>query len=154
MLINGERINVPFRREIVFPRVEGDIVFTAVAVSTIDEFESLCPEVEPKVEKDLKGNVVRVLVDDPQYMTALRERMNRKFDYQVVRSLENVQWETVDLKDPSSWKNWRTEAVAIGLSDVEVTTLANRVYDTLQPTRELIDEQKKSFLAKQDPKTV
>lgn len=153
MLINGERINVPFRREIVFPRVQGDIVFTATAVSIEEEFEKLCPPIEPAIERDAKDNIVRVKVDDPKYIAKIKERQDRKFDLQVISALENVEWETVDRKDPDSWKNWRKEAIGAGLSDIEVIDLVNRVFETLRPSAELVEEQKKSFLAQQGQET-
>jgi len=85
MLINGQKINAPFRREIRFPRVEGDIVFTAQAVACSEEFDQLCPEIEPKVERDLNGNVTRVLHDDPAYIKKFRDRGVKKFDFQVLK---------------------------------------------------------------------
>lgn len=150
MLINGERINVPFRREIRFPRVEGDIVFTAEAVSVSEHFDKHCPAIDPKIERDKDNNIVKVKVDDPKYIAAVQERNDRKFDLQVIKSLTNVVWDTVDLEDPSSWKNWKKEALACGLSDLEVIDLVNRVFETMRPSAALIKEQKESFLAKQD----
>jgi hypothetical protein len=152
MLINGEKINAPFRREIVIPRVEGDIVFNATAVSVEQKFLELCPVIEPKTQKDAKGNIVKYLYDDPDYVKRSQERLMRKLDLQVIMSLENVKWETVVLEDPETWKNWKTEAVESGLSDWEVNSLQNQVVETLQPSRELIDEMKKRFLASQDLK--
>lgn len=151
MLINGERINAPFRREIVFPRVEKDIVFTAKAVSTTKDFERLCPAPEPKIERDSKGEFIRVVIDDPVYKKKLDERHTRKLDYQVIKCLEGVEWETVDIEDPNTWENWKNEAIEIGLSDVEIMTLIGKVLETLQPSEELIEESRQSFLASRGP---
>lgn len=152
MLINGQKINAPFRREIRFPRVEGDIVFTAQAVACSEEFDQLCPEIEPKVERDLNGNVTRVLHDDPVYIKKFRDRGVKKFDFQVLKCLVDVTWETVDFKDPESWKNWRNEAREIGLSDIEIMVMLNKIVECLNPTQEVVEEARKSFLAQKDQK--
>lgn len=149
MLINGERINVPFRQEIRFPRVEGDIVFKAEAISVSEHFEKYCPAVEPKIERDLNNQIVKVHFDDPKYVAAVQERNDKKFDLQVIKSITNVVWETVDLEDSSSWKNWKKEALQSGLSDLEIIDLINRVFDTLRPSASLVKEQRESFLAEQ-----
>lgn len=153
MKINGERVNAPFRREIVFPRVEGDIVFTAVSVSCTEKFEQLCPPIKPKVDRDPSGKVLKVHNDSPEFKEKEDDRINKKFDLQVIMSLENATWETVDLDDPESWKNWRAEALEAGLSELEIMTLIRQVIETLQPTPEVIEEAKKRFLATAAQKT-
>lgn len=152
MLINGERVNEPFRRELRYPRLNGDIVLQATSISCSKDFEDLYPAPEPPSEKDVRGNVVKVLHDDPEYHKKINERTICKFDYQVIRSLENVKWETVDLQDPKTWKNWRMEAVESGLSDLEVLDIINKVIETLQPSTELVERMKKDFLATQGQK--
>lgn len=152
MLINGERVNVPYRQNITFPRVEGDLVFTAEAVSVAEHFDRLCPPIEPKITRDKDNNIVKVHVDDDGYIRAIQDRNDKKFDLQVIKSLTNVVWETIDLEDPSSWKNWKKEALSTGLSDLEVIDLVNKVFDTMRPTAALIKEQRESFLATQDQK--
>lgn len=153
MLIDGQKVNIPFKRTIKFPRVEGDIIFTAVAVPCSDEFDGFCPSPEPPSIKDVKGNLVRIDFDDATYKKQVRAWHISRFDHQVIKSLENVQWETVDLKDPKTWGNWRKECVELGLSDTEVISLLNQVIETHQPSNELIEQMRSDFLATQALKT-
>lgn len=153
MLINGLKINIPFRRDIVIPRVDEDIVFTAVAVSSEKEFESKCKEPQAPKEHDVKGNLIRIIHDDPKYIKQRREYFERKLNFQIIKSLENVVWETVDLDDPETWENWKQECIDSGLSDMEVAKLLGEVLDTHNPTSEIVEKEKKRFLAKQGQKT-
>lgn len=150
MLIDGKkRVNIPFRRTIVFPRIDEDITFTAVAVPCSEEFERKCPSPEPPKIKNAKGELINIDYQDSKFLKETREHNILRFDHQVIKSLENVQWETVDLEDPTTWKNWRKECLDVGMTDTELLMLLNAVIETHQPSNELIETMKKDFLAQQ-----
>lgn len=151
MLINGKQINIPFRRTIVIPRVEEDIVFTAIAVSCEDDFNRLCKEPQaPKIYKNNKFDSIDY--EDPKYLKDLREHSTKRLDYIIIRSLENIQWETVDLEDSDTWKNWRKECSNSGLSDFEIGRLLSEVMDTHNPSEDLIKKMRENFLSTQTHK--
>ena len=147
MLINGKQINIPFRRDIVIPRVDEDIVLTAVAVSCEKEFSALVKEPEPPKIYNKNGSLNRIATDDPDYIKKRQGYYSQKLNYQILCSLENVEWQSVDLKDPETWDNWKQECIDSGLSDTEVGRIINEVMDTLNPTEDLVHKMRERFLS-------
>ena len=49
----------------------------------------------------------------------------------IVKSLEpsNVEWDTVNVADPRTWKNWSTDLRGGGLSDIECQRVMNLVLE-------------------------
>lgn len=117
--IGGIEVNGPAEEILVLPRLDHEIVFRARAVSDLSHFEALCPM--PKMPKKIvKGGAV----DDPNegYVSQVAKRDRIRFAYICIKSLEpsEVEWQTVDLDDPSTWEGWSQELTDAGFSSVEV----------------------------------
>ena len=118
MKIGGVEVK-PCEEVLVLPRLDGDIVIRAKAVTDMTPFDALCPApVAPGIRtKDgFKPNL-----KDENYMSLSAHYAEQRMAFLVLSSLEpsNIEWDTVKLADPSTWSNWPKELKANGLSDVE-----------------------------------
>ena len=61
----------------------------------------------------------------------MSESGQKRLGYMIAKSLEpsNVEWDTVNLADPSTWKNWSTDLRSGGLSDIECQRVMNLVLE-------------------------
>lgn len=153
MLIDGMKINIPFEKDIILPRIEKDVVLHAIAVPYEEEFDELCPSPSPTEERDLKGNLIRYVYDDPKYRKKVMEYTKNKVDFLVIKTISNVNWERVDVKDPSTWCNWRSEALESGITEHELGRIVQEVSEAYSPTQESIKKAREDFLAGQDQET-
>lgn len=99
----------------------GDIVFQCRGVKDFAEFDEVCPEPNPPTI--LKNGVQTADVSDPEYVRAQNQRGKKRYTYTMVASLsatEGLEWETVDLKKPSTWGHWRQELLDYGLAETEI----------------------------------
>ena len=123
---------------LVLPRVAGNIVFRARGLSDMDEFHRLCPEpISPTVlnadgSKTADGS-------NAAYASACVEHRSRWWAYLTVKSLEpsNIEWDLVQLENPSTWAKWEDDLLANGFTRIE----CNRVYQTVLEANSL-DEAK------------
>ena len=67
------------------------------------------------------------LPEDSTYQQILADWGQKRLGYMIVKSLEpsNIEWDTVTLADPRSWKNWSTDLRNGGLSDTECHRVMN-----------------------------
>jgi hypothetical protein len=128
MKLNGKLIEARYEKKIEFNRSpEPPIVFTLQSCNDMKEFEKLCPEPKP-------GYIVRAGGEQEEdrsskeYLDAVTSRAERSLEYMVITSLKDIEWETVDLNDPTTWKNWKEEMLSTGFSQGEVTQLHNMVF--------------------------
>lgn len=147
MLINGQKVNVPFSMEFKIPRPDEDIIFTAKAVSVEEEYRAKCKQPEPPVTVDIKTKAKTFEYDDRGFKEAYRDWSYKSVDLQVLRSLEGIIWESVDMEDSNTWKNWRKECADAGFSQQEIGTIIRKVTEAQEPSPELIKEIRESFLA-------
>jgi hypothetical protein len=130
MKIGGiDPTSLPTEVFLVLPRGDQQIVFRAGPVSSMEEFEALCPRPTPPGKMTRDGWVP--LADDPTYQQVIAEWGQKRLGYMVAKSLEpsQVEWDTVNLADPSTWKNWSTDLRGGGLSDIECQRVMNLVLE-------------------------
>lgn len=104
---------------LVLPRISGDIVIRARAVTTTDEFDAMVPApVAPGIRTK---DGFKPDTKDASYQQAVAHYSEQRLAYMVLKSIEGseIEWETVKIADPSTWINWSNELKAAGLSDVE-----------------------------------
>ena len=122
MRLKGKKIEGPNREIIAIPRGDGDdIVFIAQAVLEMEPFEKMCPPPIPPIRK-IKGKNIPNL-KDKNYEIALDTYATKRMAWMVLTSLEatpELEWETVDVSDSSTWMNFRDELKDAGFSDIEV----------------------------------
>lgn len=132
---------------LVLPRINGaDLVFKAVAVGSMDEFDELCPKPQPAM-RVTKGGVKEPHLNEA-YMKALEAYGTRRYAFICLRSLEpsDIEWETVKLDDPSTWSKWMEELEQAGLSDVELQRVQTLVLDANALNEAKLKEARDSFL--------
>lgn len=132
MKIKGKSISAPNVSMLVIPRDNGeDIVFKAQAILDMDVFEKLCPEPQPPTiihrergkEKDFK---------DKNYLKAQEFHAEQRMAYMVIESLkatDDLEWETVDYNDPSTWVKYKDELKASGFNHIEIGRITNLVFE-------------------------
>jgi len=124
MKIGGVEIQGPAEEVLVLPRLEGEnIVIRARAVADMDEFEALCPLPTPpgiRTKDGWKPNA-----NDETYMQRVQQHGELRFAYMVLKSLEpsNVEWEKINISDPSTWMEWQKELKEAGISSTEVNRI-------------------------------
>jgi hypothetical protein len=120
MRIGGVEVKGPNEEVLVLPRLAGDVVIKAQAVTDMSEFEKLVPEPKPPGKLTKDGWVPQL--KDETYRQKVANYNEQRFAYMVLRSLEpsEIEWETVVPDNPKTWKNWDQELREAGFSDVEV----------------------------------
>ena len=109
MKMHGKQVRGVNRDVVVFPRLSGNLCFTVEAIQNWEVFDKLCPLPEPPIRL-LPGGVRQSDTSDPKYQEKLNEWGAMKTNYMVLQSLaptEGLEWETVDIDKPDTWKNWK-----------------------------------------------
>lgn len=127
MKIKGKKIIGPNREIIPIPRGDGnDIIFVAEAVLDHSVFDKLCPLPKPMYKK-IDGIDIPDL-DDKNYLKKVQTYSEKKTAWLILASLkatEGLEWEQVNLNDPSTWLLFRKELNNSGFSDLEVNRIIN-----------------------------
>lgn len=148
MKINGEKISKN-REYIVIPRPDGRVVFTAVPVSDMGEFDVMVPE---PVAKTIRrpGKPAYKDVESQEYKDALANHNRLRVSWIILKSLEateGLEWETVKMDDPSTWNNFESEMEESGLTRPEIQRVINGVMSANGLNQEKIDQAMEDFLS-------
>lgn len=154
MKINGKTIERAAFEVIVIPRQSGDIVFKCGIIKSFAEFLTICPQPLPPTVTRPGGETIHN-VNDKDYLAANEHWANNRLNWMILTSLtatENLVFDTVDMKNPDTWKNWQQEMLDAGFTDHELYLLIETVISAngLSPKR--IEEATKNFLAGQAAK--
>lgn len=123
----GGKLVTPNEEVLILPRTLGDnIVIRAVAVD-MDSFEDMYPK--PQLPKRIVRGGVEDNPDSPAYIEAITSWGDRRFEYMVLKSLEpsDIEWETVKMDKPATWKNWTKELQEAGFATTECNRIINCV---------------------------
>lgn len=147
MKINGIEVQGPAEEVLVLPRpTANDLVFRAVAVTDMSGFERLCPD--PKPKSRLVAGGWKEWVDDPAYLESIQKHGQLRFAWILLRSLapSNIEWDTVDGNQPSTWLNWEADLKAAGLSQTEVNHVINCVASANSLNEQKLEAARQNFL--------
>lgn len=148
MKFKGEKVSGKNQEIIPIPRPGGDIIFIADAVQNWDEFEKLVSE--PKPPTILKPGGVKVKdTNDPIYKKALDDFNELRTHWLVLKSISNtpdIEWETVDLNNPTTWKNYRQELLDSNFTDIEIGRIMVGVMRANSLDENMIDQARSNFL--------
>lgn len=151
MKIHGKKLEGVNIEVVVIPRQSGDLVFKAQAVLNYEDHDKINPMPKAPI-KLLPGGVKSQNVEDPRYKERMNEWAEQKFYWMMVKSLEatpGLEWETVKLDDPSTWKEYRKEMEDGGLSPGEIARIEMCVTNACGLNQAKIDEATERFLAGQ-----
>lgn len=120
---------LPTEEILVLPRGDQQLVFRAIGLPNMDEFNKLCPEPQPPGKLTRDGFVPNT--DDDNYKSVLASYNKRRTAYMIVKSLEpsQIEWDTVDLSNPSTWAHWDQDLRNGGLSQVEINRIVQLVFE-------------------------
>jgi len=151
MKINGKEIPKQGIETIVFPRPSNDLVFRAKPVTNFDDFIKLCPmPIAP--DKLIPGGIHIQDVEHPEFKKAIKVWAEKKSNWMLIQSLsatEGLTWDTINLSDSETWKNFAQELETSGLTQLELSRLFDIVITACGLTQDKIEEATKRFLAGQ-----
>lgn len=152
MKIHGKKIDRPEIGVVAIPRRDGDLIFMAQPVTEFEDFLKLCPmPLPPTITR--KGGAQAHDVEDKDYKAAMDVWATQRTDWMIIKSLqatETLEWETVNLSDCSTWKNYQKEFEGSGLTSIEINSIVQIVIDACGLNQKKIDEATKRFLAGQE----
>lgn len=149
MKIKGKAIEAPSEEVIVFPRESGNIVFKARPVSNYEDFNKICPEPLPRATMS-PGGETSLDVEDPGYKKALDTWAEQKTHWMIIKSLDatdDIEWETVNMSDPATYKNYIQELEDSGITAMESAKLFEIIQTACGLNQDKIDEATAAFLA-------
>jgi hypothetical protein len=131
---------------LVLPRMNGDLVFKAVAVCSMDKFNDLCPKPEPPMRLKKGGVREPHLSDD--YIKTVESWSQKRYAFICINSLipSDITWDEVDYDKPNTWVKWMEELEAAGLADVELQRVQSLVLDANALNEAKLKAARESFL--------
>ena len=150
MRINGKTISKPKNEIIVIPRDDEDFVFEAQAVFNFKPFDAVCPEPKPVMKTNQKTGQSVKNENHPVYVEEMKKYNEKRINFMIIQSLNatpGLEWETVKLEDPSTWKNYEEELRSGGLTEYEMSLLVRAVMKVNGLSEDIYNEAKKRFLA-------
>lgn len=149
MKIGGKDVRGPNIEVLVLPRGEDDIVLKAQAVLDFDEFDKLCPEPKPPGRRTRNGWEPNT--KDETYRSLIDTHNAQRIAFMVLHSLEpsNIEWETVDMNNPSTWTNYVQDFRKAGFSSIEVNRIVQCVMRANALDEAKLEEARKVFLSGQ-----
>ena len=150
MKINGKKISKVSEKVIPILRGEDEIFLIVRSLDSWKDFDTVCPEPKPPMIKRVGESVSTPNFNDKNYIEAVNEYASRRVAYLVIKGLEateDLEWERVDIKDPTTYKNYIDELIESGLTDIEVGRIVDTVMEVNGLNEGKIEEAKKRFLA-------
>lgn len=147
MKLKGKTLSEVNTDMVIFPRPEGDIVFKIAAIVDDSDFIKICPLPEPPMSQK-PGEPAFKNDKHPLY---LEKMANRFVDYTYflwikgMEATEGLEWETVRLSDPETWKNIETELQSSGFSKQERKRLLNAILEVNSITDDSVERARKRF---------
>lgn len=120
MKIGGRKISNNNLEVVVLPRSDGDIVFRFKPVLTFDDFDKLVSMPDMPYVEDATGR--KALPEDPTYRKAMSVYLEKKSCWMFLDSIsatENLEWDKININDPSTWTSYDTEFTEAGITEIE-----------------------------------
>jgi hypothetical protein len=151
MKISGRTVDAPQEEILILPRGDNPIVIRAKAVIDLDEFDKICPEPKPPGKLTKDGWVPNK--GDKTYTQMMDKHAERRIAYLVIKSLEpsQIEWDTVDIDNPSTWLNYIKDFKAAGLASLEINRIVQCVMVANSLDESKLDEARAVFLLGQRP---
>jgi len=157
MKIQGKTIYAPAVSDVlVLSRPDGkSIAFRAHAVMNRQPFDDICPY--PKLPmKTLRGGEKVVDTEHKNYNILIQQHAKQYQDWMILTGLKavdpdtkediEIEWETINMSDPTTYGNWMKELESTGFSDIERMRIHGLVIDTNSLTEARLTEARESFL--------
>jgi len=125
------------------------IIFKAQAIMSMAEFDKICPAPKPRTKKLPNGQMSEQR-NTPEFKKALQEYAEMRMAWMVLESLKatpELEWETIDPDQPSTWANYKKELKDAGFSDYELLRITQGMIDANCLNEDLINEARQRFLS-------
>jgi hypothetical protein len=149
MKLHGIKLEGPATKTIAIPRETGNLVFVFQAILETESFNKIYPPPIPPVKKMAGGTKVKVL-DDPEFKKKTQEWAENKAHWMFLKSIAatpELEFETIDMANPETWKNYDVEFTSAGLTEPERLKLLQTYIEVQGLDEEKIEAATKSFLA-------
>lgn len=134
---------------LVLPRGEDQIVFRAIGLKDMDDFDALCPQPKPPGKLTKDGWVANNT--DPTYQQVQEVWTKKRLGFIVTRSLEpsDIEWDVVKLDDQRTWDKWEQDLHDGGLTQVECNRVLALVMEANALDEAKLQKAREVFLAGQ-----
>lgn len=139
---------------LVLPRKNSQIVLTARAIADMDEFNNTMPlPTAPKIFR--KGKGWSYHTEDKNYVAEMSRYGECKLAWMVLKSLEpsEIEWDTVDMNKPGTWKNWETDLKDNGFTQHECNLVLGLVLQANQLSEAKLEQARELFVLGQEEDT-
>lgn len=154
--IAGQLVAGPKKDTLFVPRAEGDIQLHFVAVTDDSEFDKMYPEPDPPLSrKKNDGGTFETVKNwaDVKYLLKIKEWEEAKDAWYFLKSIEpsQIEWETVDMAKPETFKNYKEDLKNAGFSIQERRIINGKFIEVNTITERMMTDARKRFLASQEP---
>ena len=156
----GQQVSNTNIEYVVIPRGDSNIVFIAKPVTSLDGFDAVAIEPKPPLitYPESTGKPPENDFSDPNYIKRLNDYVTARYYWMVLTSLKDspdIEWETIDMSKPDTFKNFETELVSSQFLPAEINAIRGAVSRVNALDDRQLDEARKSFLASQQaPQTL
>ena len=152
MKYKGQKVANTNVEYVVFPRGDNNIVFIAKPVVNFDEFEKLYPEPKPPLIQypETTGKPPENDYTDATYRQRMQDFMESRYYWLILTTIKDspdIEWETINMDLPGSYKNFETELGEAEFLPAEVNRIREAVSKVNALDERQLDEARKSFLA-------
>ncbi|CAL1125571.1 unnamed protein product [Cladocopium goreaui] len=111
-----------------------------------DEFDNLCPA--PKAPVKTTKNGAEPDTEDDNYKKSMEVHNRKWLSYLVIKTLEpsDIEWDTVDLGEPSTWVKWQDELKANNFCQAECNRILQFCLEVNSLDEAKLDKARESFL--------
>lgn len=150
MKLKGIKLVAPAPTPIAIQHGQETVVLLCRVLTKVDwdKHDKLNPSPEP-IKLNIPGGGIKLDTDSEEYKKAVDVNIDKRLAYMVIASLdsnEDIQFETVNLDDSSTWTNYRDEMREAGFTDAMIGNLVNQCINVNTFDPKLIEAAKQSFL--------
>ena len=134
---------------VVLPREGEDLVFKFKAVLDIKRFEDLCPEPKLSTVISVIDGTKKPDPTDPTNTEKTEKHNGLRIAYMFLHSItatEGLEWETVNIDDPTTWENYKQELLDSNISLPELGHLITAMLEANGLSEEKMVEARNRFL--------
>lgn len=136
---------------LVLSRKSGQVVLTARAIADMEAFNNLMPQpTAPKIFR--KGKGWGQDVDNKNYVIEMKRYGECKLAWMILTSLEpsDIEWDTVDMEKPGTWKNWEDDLKQCGFTQHECNLVVGLVLSANQLNEAKLEQARELFVLGQE----
>lgn len=149
MKLTGHTFDEPAIEYCILPKGEVTVVFKCGPVLDYDDFDKLCPIPKPPTLIK-KGGIRELDIKDNSYLDQISLRGDRRVQYIVLKSLEytkGLDWETVDMDNPSTWGNFHKELQDAYFTETDINRIQNACFAANSLSELKVEEARANFFA-------